>query len=261
MVDIAVLAFIIIFSFIAYKLNSLTTSGAIAAILVGGSIYLGLGMKGFFILGVFFVSSSLISFVKNREKAGLEETLEKGSRRDYIQVMANGGIAAICSLFYIYSQDVIWIIAYLTSIASATGDTWSSEMGPLSKSKPISVKNFKKVPPGTSGAVSLLGTFSAIAGVGLITVLGYLFFPITWNIAWIIFIFGIVGNGIDTFLGAFLQRTFRCPICQIHTEKTYHCETKTKKVSGMTMMNNDTVNLLSGFISPVFAVLTYLYFL
>jgi uncharacterized protein (TIGR00297 family) len=260
MLDIGILTFIIIFSFIAYKLNSLTASGAIAATLVGSTVYLGLGIDGFIILGTFFVSSSLISFLKNRQKEGIEETLEKGSRRDYVQVMANGGIAAICCLFFIFSKDIIWIIAYLTSLSSATGDTWSSEMGPLSKHQPISVKNFKKVQPGTSGAVSLLGTFSALAGVGLITVLGYLIFPITWKMAWIIFFYGIVGNGIDTFLGAFLQRTFRCPTCHMMTEKTYHCETKTKMVSGISFMNNDAVNFLSSFIAPVFSVLTYLYF-
>lgn len=260
MVDIGILASIITVSVMACKIKSLTETGAIAAIIVGSSIYLGLGIDGLIILGIFFISSSLLSFYKGRQKEVIEEKLEKGSRRDYVQVIANGGIAAICSLLFIISNDDVWIIAYLTSIASATGDTWSSEIGPLSKRHPLSLKNFKTVEPGTSGAISLLGTVTAITGVGFITVIGFLLFPITLKMAWIIFIYGIVGNGIDTMLGAFLQRTYRCPSCHIITEKAIHCGTRTKMVSGITFINNDAVNLLSSFIAPVLAAFTYLYF-
>lgn len=44
------------------------------------------------------------------------------------------------------------------------GDTLASELGILSKSPPILITNFKAVPPGTNGAVSIGGTLASVAG-------------------------------------------------------------------------------------------------
>jgi uncharacterized protein (TIGR00297 family) len=254
---IAVFIIIIFISALAYRLHSLSKSGAFAAIIVGMSIYVGVEMEGLILLGIFFGTSSLLSFYKSHQKKSIEEKLEKGSQRDWVQVLANGGIAAICSIFFFFTDDLLWLIAFLTSIASATGDTWSSEIGPLSKRPPRSVRHFKVVEPGTSGAISVLGTITAIIGVLLITVSGLLLLPITIKMAWIIFTFGILGNGIDTFLGAFYQRSYRCEVCSMLTEKQYHCDNRTLKLSGWSFLNNDGVNLLSSFISPLVSILTY----
>jgi uncharacterized protein (TIGR00297 family) len=255
--DTLVIFFIIIMSIVANKGNSLSKSGAIAAIVVGTLIYLGLSAEGLLILGTFFCTSSFWSSYKSKLKKDLEEKLEKGSNRDWIQVFANGGIAALCSVIYYFTNDFIWVMAFLTSIASATGDTWSSEIGPLSKRAPLSVKSFKIVEAGTSGAISILGTISAIFGVGVITLVGVFLFPITAKMAWIIFIYGILGNGIDTFLGAYFQRTYRCVVCSLETEKPFHCKQKARKIRGSALLNNDGVNFLAGLLSPVLAVLTY----
>lgn len=249
--------FITIMAFVANKGKSLSKSGAIAAVLVGVLIYQGLLTEGLLILGTFFCTSSFWSFYKRKLKKEIEEKYEKGSMRDWVQVLANGGVAALASFLFYFTKDIIWVIAFLTSIASATGDTWSSEIGPLSKRPPLSVKNFKVVEPGTSGAISIIGTISAIFGVGVITVVGMLLLQIPSKIAWIVFVFGILGNGIDTFLGAYFQRNYQCVVCSFETEKSIHCNQKARKISGSSLLNNDGVNFLAGLLSPLFAILTY----
>ena len=63
----------------------------------------------------------------------------------------------------------------ISHYAAANADTWSSELGILSKSPPFLITTFKPVPPGTNGAISILGLLAAIAGgatIGLGTAFG-----------------------------------------------------------------------------------------
>jgi uncharacterized protein (TIGR00297 family) len=252
---------ILVITFVAYKIHALSLSGAIAAFVVGVAIFIGFGLGGLILLGLFFGTSSFWSYYKAQQKQLMEDKLEKGSRRDWGQVAANGGVAAFISIVYYCTNDWVWVVAFVTSIASATGDTWSSEIGPLSKHSPYSVKSFSKVEPGTSGAVSLLGSFSALLGVGFITVFGFIIFSLSFKMALIIFIFGIVGNFIDTYLGAYFQLNYQCVKCNYETEKPFHCGTPAKKINGIPFINNDIVNLISSLMAPMLAILIFQYFL
>lgn len=248
-------AIIILFvSFYSYKRRSLTKSGAIAAFFVGMGIAIGFGYKGLIVLGAFFVSSSMLSKYKSKTKKTMEKKTQKGSTRDWLQVMANGALAAIVGVIYYITKESMWITVFAILLAAANSDTWASEIGSLSKKRPLSIRNFKEAETGTSGAVSILGTVAGLAGSLLIALITTILFPIQLWGFFLIFLFGFLGNVLDTLLGAYIQVEYQCPVCGKIVETRMVCHKTVGRIKGYTFFNNDMVNVLSGF----FAAFSYL---
>ncbi|MCD7033108.1 DUF92 domain-containing protein [Metabacillus sp. GX 13764] len=239
-------------SFAGCRVKSLTAGGALAAFAVGACIFAGLGFSGLMLLGIFFGTSSLLSKFKAANKKEAEKLLEKGDRRDSIQVMANGGVPAVLAVFYLFLQEPFLLMAFFVSIAAANSDTWASEIGTLSKGSPRMLLSLKKVPKGTSGAVSLQGTFAAIAGAALIAAAACMIYGNGRAFFFVLF-FGFLGNLADTFLGGSIQAAYQCPVCGKETERKIHCEVKGELVKGFSFFNNDAVNFLSILLAAVLA--------
>lgn len=238
----------------AYKSHSLSITGTVAAFLVGLAIYYGFGINGLILLGTFFISSSIWSKYKSAKKAILEEKVAKGATRDWRQVFANGGTAAIIGLLNCFDERSLWVVAFAVALASANSDTWASEIGSLSKKDPFDIRTFKRIDRGTSGAISTLGTFAALAGSFLIAVLSFWLFDLTLLSFFIIFMYGFIGNVMDTLFGAFFQQKYRCSNCAIVTERKVHCHRPTVRIKGYTFVDNDMVNFLSGFIAVLLSI-------
>jgi uncharacterized protein (TIGR00297 family) len=253
---IGVLAIIVIGAILAWRKKWLSFSGAVMAILVGFCIALGFGTEGILLIGTFFISSSMLSKFNGKKKSSLGDIHEKGSTRDGVQVLANGGIAAVFGLAAFFWPSPFFILALGISLASANSDTWASELGTLSKRPPISIRSLRSVTPGTSGAVSLLGTLAGFVGSLLLAVVATLLFHLNLEIFFIILIFGFLGMLIDTVIGAYLQAEYICIKCGLHIEKPRHCQEDAKLCKGRSWIRNDTVN----FISSLSAVLLGLFF-
>lgn len=254
-----ILLLIFIAAFAGYKINSLSLSGFFAAMVVGLGVNIGFGSRGLMLLGSFFASSSLWSKYKSEKKSFLEDKVAKGERRDWIQVFANGGIPALVSLLSFLFPADLWLFVFIISIAAANADTWASEIGSLSREKPFLVTSFRRVEPGTSGGVTLLGTSAGFAGACFIVagaiVLwdGFTF----WAVIGMILI-GFLGNLLDTLLGAAIQATYVCQVCGIETEKLTHCGKPTVKNKGLHhLFNNDMINFLSIALSAVLGAMLF----
>lgn len=236
-------------SILAYKFKLLTLDGALSAFLLG-SIIFGTGGVCFAIpLLFFFFSSSLLSKYKPGKKAEYKNIFEKTGARDKNQVLANGSLAgALAFVYFIFPSSPIYF-AYLVTLAAATADTWGTEIGILSPSAPLSLKSFKKVAPGSSGGVSLLGTSSSFLGSFFLVLSGFIPgvspFPFRLKIFVLIVLAGLLGSLIDSLLGAYLQAQYLCPVCNKITEKKSHCNLETKKISGIFWLNNDWGNFFS----------------
>ena len=167
----------------------LTGRGVAAALGVGLATGYGLGWRGLLLLLGFFVSSSLLS---------------KKTSRNHRQVLANGGIAALSALLGSW-------LAFAGSLAAATADTWATEIGRFSPTPPRLITNGARVPAGTDGGMTLLGTVGGIAGAGLIAGLAVGLGPggSGLGLAMKVAVAGVVGMLLDSLLGATVQGKFR----------------------------------------------------
>lgn len=260
-----ILGFILSFliAYPAFKKDSLNKSGFVGAVLLGTALYY-FGDFYFWILMIsFFLSSSLLTKFKGKSKEGLEDIHEKSGGRDYLQVLANGGLGFTYGLLYFITKDNGYILAYAASFAAANADTWSSELGVLSKKDPISILNFRKTLRGESGAISLLGTTAAFLGslfIAIVFTVGYgVSFGWTYNLLYyftLVTLMGFIGSIIDSLLGSTLQAKYLCNTCNKVTERRLHHGKETIHIKGLKFVNNDIVNFLSVLISS--AVILFL---
>jgi uncharacterized protein (TIGR00297 family) len=229
-----------------YRARALTADGALAAIVAGTLVFGCGGFRWAAVMVGFFVLSSALSRVGKRRKRSAAQIVEKGSRRDATQVLANGGIAALLALSHQLSGSDVLFPAFLGTMAAATADTWSTEIGGLSRRPPRSIVSGKIVAPGVSGGVTLLGLFAAALGGLTIGGIGGAWSANAFRLLILGMIAGLAGSLFDSVLGASIQRTYRCPACGTFTEHPIHdCGTMTEAVRGIPFVNNDAVNGLT----------------
>lgn len=250
-----------IFTFAAGALN---LSGAIAALAVGMTVLVLGGWDWFYIMLSFLLISIIATFFKGDIKKRVNrEKFEKSGGRDWKQVLANSFFPLVFSLFNYFAPSNLWFFAFLGAMATAAADTWSTELGVLSPEKAISIKTMKKVETGESGGISFLGTTAGIIAASLIGSTAVLLRLINSKIvvfnAFILAVAifsGLLGDLVDSYIGATVQANYYCPKCKKTTEKKIHsCGTKTKLIRGYKFVNNDIVNLSACGIGALVAVL------
>lgn len=188
-----------------FMLGFLSLDAIFPATIIGAVAYGLGGLSQVAVLGVFFVSASILTLVNDRRSLtdrGLQ------SRRNGKQAWSNGWWFAIYILLGYLTGANGFHIAAVAALATATSDTWATEVGLLPKhSKTISIVNFKQVTPGTDGGISLYGTVSAFLGSSLIGAV-YMMFSYEDQLAvfLIIAISGFLGCLIDSVLGATVQK-------------------------------------------------------
>jgi uncharacterized protein (TIGR00297 family) len=253
-------------AFGAYVRRSLTLDGALAAVAVGGLVWMGLGRTGFVVLCTFFLTSTLLGKVAKKQKREFESRYSKGHRRDAFQVIANGGVAACCGgILWYQSHGAAAVsanalataigVAGCASLASATGDTWATELGVLSLRDPWHLSTLRRVPRGTSGAVSGLGILVSGLGASTIALTAWILDPrLGLNAALTIAMAGFAGSALDSILGATLQRQYECSRCGATVETKRHCDHPTRlDETRWAMLDNDAVNLVANLSAGVMA--------
>jgi len=258
---------------VGYKKKSLDASGAAAAVGVGfGSIYSDPRFGA--ALAVFFFASSAVTRVRSDVKAKVDEHFKEGGGRDWVQVAANGFVPTVVALVYalvavpnanVPLQSAL-ASAYLGYYACCGGDTWASELGVLSKTRPrLIIDPMRSVEPGTNGGVTALGWSASAAGgatVGAAFVIGR---ALTTKFAGgdagaaclrdlVIIVYGAVagvfGSFVDSMLGATIQYS---GFCSVKDKVVSKPGPTVSRISGYEFLSNSAVNLVSASITALVA--------
>jgi len=242
---LAGLALAAVIAIAARRARSLTTSGAIAAMVIG-TLAVAAGWSWGTLLIVYFATSTALSHLgKASKERWTASIVVKSGARDGTQVLANGAIFAAAALAAAIGPDVRWIALGAGSLAASAADTWATEIGTLYGGSPRSILTWRSVPVGTSGGVSAIGTLAAVAGAVFVALVASALGG-TWIVARNVVVGGIAGAVLDSLAGATVQARRWCDACERETERTVHdCGARTRRVRGTAWMDNDMVNFLS----------------
>lgn len=213
--------------------KKLSLAGAITGALCGILIYLGCGYTGFLLLTAFFLLGTVATSMGRKRKQHLEKR-DDTPKRNYRQVLANAGMGTTLALLAILNPAHAPLYQFLlaVSMASATADTLSSELGMIWGRQYYNCISWKKEAKGLDGVISLQGTLAGIAGAAIIALLFVLLENQSAAILLLITAGGAIGSHVDSIIGATLER---------------------KK-----LLHNDAVNFLSTLIAVFCALLIIL---
>lgn len=185
------------------------------------------------LLALFLLTHAATRFGRARkEQLGIAEGK---TGRTASQVAANLGIAVVVGIPEIANSlgglefQRVFLLAMLAAFGEATADTISSEVGQVLGGQPRLVTNFRRVPPGTDGAITLVGTLSGCIAAAIVIAIGAFVLAVPRSGALLAFAAAVVGLFVDSFLGALPERRG--------------------------WLNNDAVNTLSTLAAAILAVL------
>lgn len=236
----------------SYRRRKLSLDGAIAAF-VTGVVITSAGVDRAAALLWFFFSSTLLTRVGKQRKSSIEEGYEASGNRNWVQVLSNSLPGVVCAIAELVTGDARFGVGTWASLCCAIGDTWSSEVGVLSKSQPRLITTLQRVPPGTNGGVSALGLAAALVGGATLAIVAALAGGSAPDLSLVAaFVgFSLLGSVIDSLLGATLQLSMYDPKTgKVSGRRT----TGAVLVCGRNVLDNHAVNLLSNALTTAIAV-------
>lgn len=256
----------------AYKRKSVDGSGALAGFIVM-SIHISFSYRFGAMLLVFFFTSSKLTKIGEERKKQVEDGFKEGGQRNWIQVLSNSGVATFLVVlvwklvgwqdFCLDSKEASLVTFLIGGIIGhyccCNGDTWSSELGVLSDVQPRLITTFKPVRKGTNGGVTQTGLLAALAAGSVIgltfVILGFFTSSCTGYVALkqlilvpLAAVAGLCGSVIDSLLGATLQFS---GFCTVRNKVVGKPGPTVKKISGLSILDNNAVNLVSIFLTTL----------
>lgn len=192
-----------------WLLHTVDLSGFLGGWALGAIILLGAGWPLYIALLTFFILGTLTTKLGFRDKQsrGLEQ--ERGGRRGFSHAFANVGVAAICAIAVSRATrgdthiEMIPLFMGIASLATAAADTTATEIGKLFGRRTFLPLSFRRVEPGTEGAISVEGTLAGIVAGAIVAMVGTTMTSLVWPVAYRTRV--IVLITVCAFLGSYLE--------------------------------------------------------
>ncbi len=155
---------------LGWRIGGVTIAGAVTGGVIGAGVLATTGLPGWLLLFATFLAAAITTRAGFQRKAllGIEEA--RHGRRGAGNAIANTGPAAWAALLSIgVVHGEAARIAFVAALVTSASDTVASEVGKAWGKTTWLLRGFRRVPPGTSGAVSAEGT---LAGILAATMLG-----------------------------------------------------------------------------------------
>lgn len=154
------------------------------------------GFQMLFLMVIFLLVSVIATQYGARSKKKLN--LFEGER-GWKNVVSNGLIPTIIVIAFFFTGDKMFLLAYIASIASITADKFASEFGVFDI--PFFLWGMRKVRPGTSGSVSVLGTLASLSGAFVISLSSIYMLAVPISTAFFLGLIGFIGSFVDSIFG------------------------------------------------------------
>lgn len=155
-----------------YLLRGVNLSGLITGWILGTIIVIGGSSALYLPLLAFFIIGTTVTKLGYRRKATAGLAQEGGGRRGAAHAFANVGVATLCAIAVWRGFSIIPLLMGITSLATAACDTTGSEIGQLFGRRAFLATTFKRVEPGTEGALSIEGTLAGIVAAAVVAIVG-----------------------------------------------------------------------------------------
>jgi uncharacterized protein (TIGR00297 family) len=156
-------------AWLGYRARTVTSTGAVTGAIIGIAIAVTTGWAGWALLLATFLAASITSRLGLRRKTLLGIAEERGGRRGAGNAIANTGFATAAALLSVLTNERdLAVLAFVAALAAGGSDTIASEIGKAWGRRTWLVPTFRRVAPGTSGAMSLEGTLAGIVGASVL---------------------------------------------------------------------------------------------
>lgn len=191
------------FALAAFGLRAVTGPGAVAGAGVALTLWISCGAGAFASLAAVFA----ITFAGTRFRRERKQRLgvaESRRGRSAAQVLANLGAAGVFSVLGSYFPSFRY--AAMAALAEAAADTACSEIGEAASDRAYLITSFRRVPAGTDGAISAIGTLAGLIAAVVVSAVAAGTGVIRWSGIGYVVAAGVIGTFADSVLGDLLER-------------------------------------------------------
>ena len=209
-----------VLALLGWALRTVSLSGFIGGWIVGAAIIAGAGWPLYVTLLAFFVIGTITTKIgyARKKAAGLEQ--EHEGRRGFVHAFSNVGVAALCAIAESRfartpsppTSTIIPLFMGIAALATAAADTTASEIGQLIGKRAFLPLSFRRVEPGTEGAISVEGTLLGVIAAAAVATVGTFAASPIWPVAYrtrtiaLVTSCALVGSYLESIAGSWNRR-------------------------------------------------------